>query len=562
MSELAAIYIRLSKEDDPDKLGIEVQKKLCEDYASEKGLKIATGPFVDDGISGAQTNRPGLNAALQAAEAGKYQHLIVRSHKRFARVAPRTAILLEGQFFDQGITMHYVLDGGAVDPDDSASFWLDIIHMWSANQERLDIARRSSTKRRAKAKDGVLMLTRRPFGYDIQYRTVEDTQQITIRDDEAKIVRQIYKWAADDQSGAEIARRLNSRGITKVSGKDWRGKDILYLIRRELYRGIWLYQQTMFIGADGKPTEGRAGEQVAIPREEQTEVQVHAIVSGEDWELVNTKIKSRTRTHRPDFRDDHQFLLRRRVFCQECGQVYHAQVMEAKSSSGTRPRDYRYYRHPASECHNKYTHRQEELDMRVMDWIVNWVDNPEKDWYTILKTASGDDVQLTNQMAEIMARIAELDPERTRLIRMAAKAGITETELATELDRIENDRILLRADHSELENKLSWETFVTVSVGYQEGFYTESMSRKEAEQDQREDTWTFNEWLTKIQELDIEVEVDRNGGLWGSFAASDDMFKIAPAAIQGGSEIHKSISASDGLHLSCGYDRFNVHNLM
>ena len=200
--------------------------------------------------------------------------------------------------------------------------------------------------------------------------------------------------------------------------------------------------------------------------------------------------------------------------------------------------------------------------MRVMDWIVNWVDNPEKDWCTILQTASGDDVRLINQIAEIMARIDELDPERKRLIRMAAKAGITDAELATELERIENDRILLRADASELEDKLSNETFVNVNVGIQEGYITEAISRKEAEQDEREDNWTFNKWLTKIKELDIEIELDRNGQLWGSFAASDDMYKIAPAIIQGGSGDRKSLSASDGLHLSCGYDRFNAHNLM
>ncbi len=571
----ASIYIRLSKEDNKDQLGIEVQRKLNQDYADKHNLTVVS-EFIDDGVGGAEVNRPQLNAALEAAKAGKYQHLLMRSHKRFSRSAPRTAMYLEGQFLDLGINIHYVLDGGLLDPNDAGSFWSDIAHKWSANQERLNIARRSSTKRRVKAKSGVLMLTRRPFGYDIKYQSVEGTQELSINNKEAKIVKQIYEWAAKDESGAAIAEKLNSRGITKVSGKDWRGKDVLSLLRRELYRGIWLFQQTMKVDAEGKPTEGRAGKQIAIPRDQMTEVEVPAIVSSDDWQFVNTKIKSRTRRHRPDFMDDHQFLLRRRVFCQECGQVYHAQVMEAKTSSGTRPRDYLYYRHPATECPNKYTYKQEELELKVMDWIVNWVDNPEKDWHTILKTASGDDVQLQAQIAEVTALLDELDPERKRLIRMAAKAGITEAELANELERIENDRLILRADASELENRLSNEVFVNVSVGIQEGFYTESMaSRLEAEHGERKNNWTFNEWLTKIKELDIEIEVDRDGGLWGSFAASPDVFSLAtddpdavpqdetePVALDDTKRDSKSLFVSSNLHLSCGYDRFNAHNLM
>jgi len=471
---------------------------------------------------------------------------------------------LEGQFLDLGITLHYVLDGGALDPNDAGSFWSDIAHKWSANQERLNIARRSSTKRRAKAKSGVLMLTRRPFGYNIKYQNVEGTQELSINKKEAKIVKQVYQWAAKDESGAQIAKRLNSRGITKVSGKDWRGKDVLALLRRELYRGIWLFQQTMLVGADGKPTEGRTGTQISIPRDQMTEVEVPAIVSNEDWEFIEHKLKSRTRTHRPDFREDHQFLLRRRVFCQECGQVYHAQVMEAGEQM-RRSKHYRYYRHPATDCPNNYTYKQDELELIVMDWIINWIDNPETDWHTILQTASGDDIQLTKQIAEINSRIAELDPERKRLVRMAAKAGITETDLADELERIENDRRLLQAEADELQAKLSNETFIAVEN--MEAYEIEMYSQWEAE---LENHWTFEEWLTVIQEHDIEIEVNRNGQLWGSFATSEDMYSIVETGrnaipIQGGSGVvsdRKSLSASDSLHLLCGYDRFNAHNLM
>lgn len=307
MKNNAAIYIRLSREDDPDKLGIAVQEQICKDYAAENDLEIVSGPFVDDGIGGAVIDRPGLGNALKAAQAGKYEHLIMRSHKRFARVDPRTAMYLEGQFTDAGITIHYVLGGGALNPDDAGSFWSDIAHKWAANQERRDIARRSSTKRREKAKAGVLMLTRRPFGYDIKYQSVEGTQELTINKKEAKIVKQVYQWAAKDESGAQIAKRLNSRGITKVSGKDWRGKDILSLLRRELYRGIWLFQQKMSVDSEGNPTEGKPGKQIDLPRDQMIEVEVPSIVSPEDWDAIQTKLKSRTRVHRPDFREDHQF---------------------------------------------------------------------------------------------------------------------------------------------------------------------------------------------------------------------------------------------------------------
>ena len=304
------------------------------------------------------------------------------------------------------------------------------------------------------------------------------------------------------------------------------------------------------------------------------EVEVPAIVSTEDWEFIQSKLRSRTRVHRPDFREDHQFLLRRRVICRECGQVYHSQVMEAKTSSGTRPRDYRYYRHPATDCPNTHTYRRDELEVIVKHWIQEWIDDPETDWYTILTTATGDDVYLTEQIADAQARVDELDPERKRLIRLATKGNITEDELAEELERIERDRRLLTAEIERFQDDLSSAIYLEIKPAADVDDKYKILPADWLDWEYKHE-YTFKEWLAKIREHDIEIEVGKDGGLWGSFAASPDVYSLVspdldtmevplgdpdsePSGDPKPNPGRDNLSASDGLHLLSGYDRFNA----
>ena len=64
--------------------GLESQIRALRSFAEQKTISTFD-VFSDEGVSGAKASRPGLDQAMQAIRAGKYEGIIVYSFSRFAR---------------------------------------------------------------------------------------------------------------------------------------------------------------------------------------------------------------------------------------------------------------------------------------------------------------------------------------------------------------------------------------------------------------------------------------------------------------------------------------------
>ena len=83
---VTALYERLSKDDEQqgESNSILNQKRLLEDFARKSGMTNIKH-FTDDGYTGRNFNRPGFQAMLAEAEAGKIGTIIVKDMSRFGR---------------------------------------------------------------------------------------------------------------------------------------------------------------------------------------------------------------------------------------------------------------------------------------------------------------------------------------------------------------------------------------------------------------------------------------------------------------------------------------------
>lgn len=83
---VTALYERLSKDDEQqgESNSILNQKRFLEDFARKSGMKNIKH-FTDDGYTGRNFNRPGFQAMLAEAEAGKIGTIIVKDMSRFGR---------------------------------------------------------------------------------------------------------------------------------------------------------------------------------------------------------------------------------------------------------------------------------------------------------------------------------------------------------------------------------------------------------------------------------------------------------------------------------------------
>ena len=84
--KITALYERLSRDDDltGDSNSIINQKRFLEDFARKNGMTNIKH-FTDDGYTGRNFNRPGFQAMLAEAEAGKIGTIIVKDMSRFGR---------------------------------------------------------------------------------------------------------------------------------------------------------------------------------------------------------------------------------------------------------------------------------------------------------------------------------------------------------------------------------------------------------------------------------------------------------------------------------------------
>ncbi len=82
---IAASYLRVASKYQGDQAsGVTAQRDACEQEAKRVGVRIAA-EFMDMGVSGNTTNRPGLDRLLAFIRRRPVTYLIVSDHSRLAR---------------------------------------------------------------------------------------------------------------------------------------------------------------------------------------------------------------------------------------------------------------------------------------------------------------------------------------------------------------------------------------------------------------------------------------------------------------------------------------------
>lgn len=217
----AAIYIRVSTEDQAvEGYGLDVQREQCDSYAKAFGLSVVQ-VFSDEGISGtkAAADRPALAAAIQAAQQGEYNILIVPAIDRLAR---RASLLLNIWDALEAAGVAIVAIKERIDTTTPAGRLMRTMFAGVAEFERDSIVARTTAGRNQRGKIDGEKGGRVPLGY---VRNPDNS--ISIDPDAAQVVRRIF--ALRQQLGTtltQIADQLNAEGVQTARAKQgcYKGK--------------------------------------------------------------------------------------------------------------------------------------------------------------------------------------------------------------------------------------------------------------------------------------------------------------------------------------------------
>ena len=163
MNKPAAIYARVSSDRQKDNHTIASQTAALKEYAQRQGYAVpAEWVFEDEGYSGANLARPGLEALRDLAAEGQIEAALAYSPHRLSRKYAYQVLLGE-EFSRCGVTLIFLKSPASHTPEDEL---LVQFQGMIAEYERAQIAERSRRGKRHKAQQGVVnVLSGAPYGY-------------------------------------------------------------------------------------------------------------------------------------------------------------------------------------------------------------------------------------------------------------------------------------------------------------------------------------------------------------------------------------------------------------
>lgn len=334
----AAIYCRLSKDDDlqGESASIANQRDMLEGYCRRQGWEVVK-VYQDDGFTGLNMNRPDLKRMLEDAGKGKINLVITKDLSRLGRNYLETGYLIENFFPKNGVRYIAMNDGIDTirDNNDIAPFKNILNEMYSK-----DISKKVHSSYLLKAHKGEFTGCLAPFGYK---KDPEDKNHLLIDEETAPVVRLIFQYALEGHGPNYIRRRLEAgkhpcptwwnrvRGLrdtrTKWEKKDpengrfvWDFSVIKDLLMNPVYMGAIASQKKDYRFKVGTIREKKPEAWIVV------EGQHEAIISPEDFAIVQSKLKSRQRPGQ----DGEYSLFAGLIKCGECGKALTVRYTNAK----------------------------------------------------------------------------------------------------------------------------------------------------------------------------------------------------------------------------------------
>lgn len=415
----AAIYCRLSREDG-DKLesnSITSQRAICEEFiARHDDIELACEPFIDDGFSGVNFDRPRFKAMEEEIRKGRVDCIVCKDLSRFSRNYIDGGRYLEKIFPQLGIRFIAVTDSydSLTGNPQSDSFILPFRNLINDSYCK-DISMKVRSSLEVKQKNGEFVGPFTPYGY----RKAEGNKNQLIVDEEVReTVQMIFSMYKDGFSIGRIADRLNQMGVLspmeykrsqgvrfdtvfkRGETASWTYKAIQRILSNEVYIGVL---------AQGKRGTANYKVRVVQKKDESEWVKVEnahePIVSHEDFMAVKTMMK---RDMRCGANQEETHLFSGFLFCGDCGQTMVRKTVPSK--------DKKYVYYICSASKRSHACSQHSISAREVE---------EKVFRAI-----HDQIELVIDLERALEMIARLPDHGRKAMNYEAQAAKLEEEIA------------------------------------------------------------------------------------------------------------------------------------
>ena len=431
-----AAYCRVSTDKSDQLNSLEAQKEFFSEYTKRTGDTLVR-LYADEGISGTKIkNRKEFLRMMSDAEHGLFDMVVVKDISRFARntvdllqsVRKLKSLGIETQFLTANMTSM-----------GNSEFILTIFGAL-AQEESANTSKRVKFGKKMNAEKG--RVPNIVYGYD---KTIGDYFNLTINREEAKVVKQIFKWYTEEGYGAaKISNMLNEKGYKTKRNCKWSQNAICRILTNEIYTGkIINGKEEVSDFLTGQRREKDETEWMVVERPELRIIEDETFESAQ--EILRGRHDAFNLSHE---RQSNKHLFSTLIKCKECDWSFRRTVRTYKNTyvrwvcSGRNGRG-------ADSCPNKTVVDEEELIEVLQEYFTNVlrqkkkvIDYVIKEFQRVYK-AKDENVEYEK---ELNAELAKLQKTRQKYMDMYTDDLISREELnkkiggtRQEIERLENE---------------------------------------------------------------------------------------------------------------------------
>lgn len=432
-----AAYCRVSTDKADQLNSLEAQKDFFAEYTQRTGDNLVR-LYADEGISGTKIkNRREFLRMMADAEHGLFDMVVVKDISRFARntvdllqnIRKLKALGIETQFLTANMTSM-----------GNSEFVLTIFGAL-AQEESANTSKRVKFGKKLNAEKG--RVPNIVYGYD---KIIGDYFNLTVNQEEAAVVRQIYHWYTQEGYGAaKISNLLNERKVRTKRNCQWSQNGICRILTNELYTGkIINGKQEVTDFLTGRREDRDETEWMVVERPDLQ------IVDKETFDQAQRIMTERGKAFKVNKeRHSNKYLFSTLIKCKECGWSFRRTVRTYKNT---------YIRWVCSghngkgvdSCPNAVTVDEEELIEVLQEYFARLLEGKKQVVQYVIsefqKVYRARDENL-NYEKELTAQLDKLQRTRQKYMDMYADDLISREELndriggmRQEIERLENER--------------------------------------------------------------------------------------------------------------------------
>lgn len=399
-----AIYSRVSSQHQAQTGNIQQQldrlRLHCEQQSEQQSWPWnSVQIFRDDGYSGSELKRPGLERLRDQAAHASFDRVLITAPDRLARKYVHQVLLME-ELQRGGCQVEFVERPMSEDPHDQL---LLQIRGAVAEYERTLIAERMRRGRLQKYQAGTLLpWSRPPFGYRLNPDRPRDPRGVRLDEVEASQVAEIFAYYLEaGHSLLGLDRHLQELGWRSAKGGQyWNPSTLRGILTNPVYTGV------VYAGMERSAPKrrrlsalrpvGRRNGTRPIPQEEWIRVgQIPAIVSQEQFDAVQNKLSHNQKWSKRNNKS-HQYLLRALVSCGVCQGACFARTQYGHGYYCCRRKQADQIQQ-GQGCSARYTPAA-ELDRLVWEDLCNVLRKPELIAQALQRARNGDGAWLPQEL--------------------------------------------------------------------------------------------------------------------------------------------------------------------